>query len=296
MSKHQEVVVGRGVSNPPTVRERLVSDLPVTERQLTVAGIRTAVLEGGDGPPVVFLQAEFALVWLRVIPGLVGTHRVIVPELPGIGGSDLPDGPYDVDVALRWLSSLVEQTCDSPPVLVGKGPAGALALRFAVEHSHRLAGLVLVDTHGLRRFRPSPAMALSFVGVMLRPTPQRVERSLGTYCFTDLDQVRHDMGERWEWFSALALEHFRSPKARRAMRSLLPRLGRPLPIEDLARITVPTTLIWGREDVGMPVTAAEEASARFQWPLHVIDGARDDPAMERPEAFLGALDSRLGEG
>ena len=80
------------------------------------------------------------------------------------------------------------------------------------------------------------------------------------------------------------------------MRSLLPRLGRPLPIEDLARITVPTTLIWGREDVGMPVTVAEEASARLRWPLHVIDGARDDPAIERPEAFLGALDSRLGEG
>ena len=296
MSKQQEVVVGRGVSSSPTVRERLVSDLPVTERQLTVAGIHTAVLEGGDGPPVVFLQAEFALVWLRVIPGLVGTHRVVVPELPGIGDSDLPDGPYDVDVALRWLGDLVEQTCDAPPVLVGKGPAGALALRFAVDHSHRLAGLVLVDTHGLRRFRPSPGMALSFMGLMLRPTPQRVERSLGTYCFTDLQQVRHDMGDRWEWFSALALDHFRSRKARRAMRSLLPRLGGPLPIENLAGITVPTTLIWGREDVGMPVTVAEEASARFQWPLHVIDGARDDPAIERPEAFLGALDGRLEEG
>lgn len=296
MSKHREVVMGRGVSSSPTVRERLVSDLPVTERQLGVAGIRTAVLEGGEGPPIVFLQAELALVWSRVIPGLVGTHRVIVPELPGIGGSDLPDGSYDIDVALRWLGGLVEQTCDERPVLVGKGPAGALALRFAVEYGHRLARLVLVDTHGLHRFRPSPGMAASFVSTMLRPTPQRVERMLGTYCLTDLDRVRHDMGERWEWLSALALDHFRSPKARQAMRSLLPGLGRPLPIKDLARITVPTSLIWGREDVGMPVTVAEEASVRFQWPLHIIDGARDEPAIERPEAFLAALASRLREG
>lgn len=295
MSKEQEVVMVRGVS-APKVRERLVSDLAVTERQLTVAGIPTAVLEGGDGPPVVLLQAEFGLVWLRVIPGLVGTHRVIVPELPGIGGSELPDGPYDVDVALRWLGSLIGQTCDAPPVLVGKGPAGAIALRFAVANGDRLAGLVLVDTHGLRRFRPTPRMALSFVGMMLRPTSKRVERIFGRYCFTDLDQVRLDLGERWEWLSALMLDHFRSPKARRAMRTLLPRLGRPLANEDLARIAVPTTLIWGAEDVGMPVKVAAEASARYQWPLHVIEGARDDPAIERPEAFLAALQSRLEDG
>ena len=295
MSK-QEVVVNRVVPDAEAARERLVSDLPVSERQLTPAGIHTTLLEGGDGPPVLFLQAEFALVWLRVIPRLVTTHRVIVPELPGIGGSALPEGPYDVDVALRWLGNLIEQTCDSPPVLVGKGPAGALALRFAVERSHRLAGLVLVDTHGLRRFRPSPRMALSFVGLMLQPTPQRVERSLGTYCLTDLDQVRQDMGDRWEWFSALALNHFSSSKARQAMRSLLPRLGRPLPTEDLARNSVPTALIWGRDDVGMPIRVAEEASARFHWPLHVIEGARDEPAIEQPEAFLTALDTRLGQG
>jgi hypothetical protein len=58
----------------PTVdplRERLLGGLPVTERRLAVSGVSTAVLEGGQGLPVVFLQAEFAAVWMRVIPELV---------------------------------------------------------------------------------------------------------------------------------------------------------------------------------------------------------------------------------
>lgn len=32
-------------------RRRLVEPLPVTERQISIAGVETALLEGGEGPP-----------------------------------------------------------------------------------------------------------------------------------------------------------------------------------------------------------------------------------------------------
>jgi hypothetical protein len=38
-------------------RERLLAELPVRDRRLEVAGVSTAVLEGGDAPPVVLLPA-----------------------------------------------------------------------------------------------------------------------------------------------------------------------------------------------------------------------------------------------
>jgi hypothetical protein len=38
---------------------------------------------------------------------------------------------------------------------------------------------------------------------------------------------------------------------------------------------------------------AEEASARYGWPLHVIEDAADDPPIEQPEAFLRALHTAL---
>jgi pimeloyl-ACP methyl ester carboxylesterase len=280
----------------PATRARLLSGLPVTDRRLQLAGVSTAVLEGGDGPPMVLLQGEFAAVWMRVIPELVTTHRVIAPDLPGLGASEASNGPPDAGTALMWLDELVEQTCPIPPVLVGKNVGGALAARFAIDHGGRIDRLVLVDTHGLDRFRPPPGMALSFISVLLRPTERGLERGFRRYCFVDLDRVRAEMGERYEWMTAYALDRFGTPSVKAAMRSLMRQLGSAIPSDDLDSIAVPTTLIWGRHDLGVRLKVAEAASARYGWPLHVIEDARDDPAIEQPEAFLGALRTALDEG
>ena len=77
------------------------------------------------------------------------------------------------------------------------------------------------------------------------------------------------------------------------MRSLMRQLAAAIPSGDLDRIAVPTTLIWGRHDLGVRLSVAEAASARYGWPLHVIENARDDPAIEQPTAFLEALRTAL---
>jgi len=295
MSRHHAANERRPRSAGEDARERLLSGLPVTERRLQLAGVSTAVLEGGDGPPIVLLQGEFAAVWMRVIPELVTTHRVIAPDLPGLGASEVSDGPPDAKTALTWLDELIEQTRAIPPVLVGKGPGGALAARFAIEHSDRINRLVLVDTHGLDRYRPAPGMAVSFIGVLLRPTERGLERGFRNYCFADLDRVRAELGERYEWMAAYALDRFRTPSVKATMRSrLMKHLSAAIPPADLARIAVPTTLIWGRHDLGVRLNVAEAASARYGWPLHVIENARDDPAIEQPAAFMDALRTALG--
>ena len=75
------------------------------------------------------------------------------------------------------------------------------------------------------------------------------------------------------------------------------QLGIPaIPPADLARIAVPTTLIWGRHDLATPLAVAEEASARYGWPLHIIENCNDDPPVEQPEALLRALRTALGGG
>ena len=132
-------------------RERLLAAMPVTERRLEVAGISTAVLQGGSGPPVVLLHGpgEYAAKWMRVIPGLVTTHRVVAPDLPGHGTTGVSDSPLDIDSVLGWLGELIERTCPTAPVLVGHILGGAIASRFAREYGDQLRQLVLVDSLGL---------------------------------------------------------------------------------------------------------------------------------------------------
>lgn len=280
-----------------TLRERLLTRIPLEERRLDVAGVPTAVLVGGHGPPLVLLhgQGEFAATWMRVIPDLVRTHRVVAPDLPGHGASEVGDGDLDRDRMLAWLDALIAQTCASPPALVGHLLGGAIAARFAVRHRERLDRLVLVDTCGLRWYRPTAGFGLAMVGFIARPSDRSRER-LFQRCFVDLDGLREQMGGDMELLEAYALDRARSPRMKAALRTLMPRVGvPPIPAEDLARITVPTTLIWGRHDLQTPVRTAEAAATRHRWPLHVVDDAADDPAHEQPDAFLEAFRAALDD-
>jgi pimeloyl-ACP methyl ester carboxylesterase len=277
-------------------RERLLTGMPVTERRLELAGVSTAVLQGGDGPPVILLHgaSEFAACWIRVIPDLVQTHRVVVPDLPGHGASAVAGDPPDAERVAAWLGELTERTCPSPPALVGHGLGGAIAARFAGDQGDRVARLVLVDSYGLGRYRPTPRFALALLGVIVRPTEHTQER-LFRQCMVDLDGLREQLGERGALLEAYALDRARSPGQKAALRSLTPQLGLPaIPPAELARITVPTTLIWGRHDRQVRLGVAQAASARHGWPLHVIEDAADDPAVEQPEAFLRGLHAALG--
>ena len=104
------------------------------------------------------------------------------------------------------------------------------------------------------------------------------------------------MGERWEAFEAYTLDRARAPSGKAAHRVLMRELAVPaIPPAELARIAVPTTLIWGRHDPVMRLRVAEAASARYGWPLHVIEHAGDDPRIEQPEAFLRALRAAVAD-
>ena len=106
--------------------------------------------------------------------------------------------------------------------------------------------------------------------------------------------MRNRMGERWELLKAYNLDRALTPSVQAAFHVLMQQFGLPaIPAEDLARIAVPTNLIWGRHDRATSLSVAEAARARFGWPLHVIEDCADDPPIEQPEAFLRALRAAL---
>jgi pimeloyl-ACP methyl ester carboxylesterase len=272
--------------------------MPVTERRLQLAGVSTAVLEGGDGPPVVLLHGPggYAAHWLRVIPALVTTHHVVAPDLPGHGISEVTDGPLDAGRLLTWLGELIERTCVSPPALIGQLLGGAMAARFACDQGARLSRLVLINTFGLTQLRPAPEFARALTQFLVQPTEQ-THQSLWRHCAFDLDGLRQQMGALWKPFEAYNIDRARTPSVQGALPGLMEWLGVPaIPAADLARITIPTALIWGRHDLATPLSIAEAASAHYGWPLYVIEHANDDPPIEQPEALLRALRTALALG
>jgi pimeloyl-ACP methyl ester carboxylesterase len=271
-------------------RQRLLSRLPVVERRLELAGVPTAVLEGGEGPPMVLLHGpgEHAAKWMRLIPCLVARHRVIAPDLPGHGNSEV-GVPLEAERVLAWLGELLERTCPEPATLVGQILGGAIAARFAVAHGKPLERLVLADALGLAPFQPTPQFGAALAEFLAQPSGETHD-ALWRRCAFDLDALRARLGERWEWLKAYNLDRARAPGLGAVQHGLMEQFGMPaIEPSELARIRVPVTLIWGRHDLATPLAVAETASTRYGWPLRVIEDSGDDPPLEQPEAFLRAL-------
>src|SRR5882724_6634403 len=77
----------------------------IVSRGAVVGGTKLHYLTAGQGPSVVLLlhgYAETSRMWKPLIPLLAKKYRVIAPDLPGIGDSDIPANGLDMkDAAIR---------------------------------------------------------------------------------------------------------------------------------------------------------------------------------------------------
>jgi pimeloyl-ACP methyl ester carboxylesterase len=268
-----------------TPRQTLLGYLPATERRIDVAGVQTAVLEAGEGSPLILLHgpAANATQWMHVIPHLSGRYRVVAPDLPGHGRSD------SADDAVAWLAALIAATCAEPPVIVGHALGGAIAARFALAHAEQVRRLVLVGTLGLAPFAPEPALGRAVHGFLTEPTPESHEHLWGA-CAFDLAALRGRMGDAWDAFAAYNVDRAATPSVAAAIGGMLERYA-ATPIDGLDDMRVPVALVWGRQDPAASLTIAAAASERHGWPLHVLEACGADPHLEQPEALVRALEA-----
>jgi pimeloyl-ACP methyl ester carboxylesterase len=274
---------------------RAMDGLPLVERRLALAKVSTVVLEGGEGPPMVLLhgQGGFGAFMGGMAAQLVDRYRVVVPDLPGLGRSEISNGPLDPSRVIDWLRELVADTCDQPPILFGASLGGSIAARFAIHQPDGLVKLILMDSGSLGAFRPAPSVLLALIRFSRAPnltTAQKMQEVI----FYDARRVRAQMGERMTALLDYQMERAKQPTVRAANRTLLRTLGtKRIHDDELRRIAVPVSLVWGRHDRVMKFGIAERASRKFGWPLFPIDDAGHLPIAEQPAAFGEALNTIL---
>ena len=98
-------------------RARLLAGLPVAERRLQLAGVSTAVLEGGAGPPIVLLHV---LIWGRHDRA----NRLRIAEI--------------ASHRYGWPLHVIENCADDPPCDQPRAFLDALRVALGTERSSRV--------------------------------------------------------------------------------------------------------------------------------------------------------------
>ena len=225
--------------------------------------------------------------WAPVVRQLALRHRVVVPDVPGLGES-APLARLDAQSFTRWLSGVIEQRGLEHPVVVAHSLIGSLVARCASRSERLIGRLVLYAAPAAGPYRMPLSLRYVAIRFAVRPTAPNAER-FQRFALLDVEATRaHDPG--WfEAFDAYTRARAREPHVKRTMRQLVARETKPIPDSELARIDVPTVLLWGRHDRMVPLGIAETASARHRWPLRVVERSAHAPHIEQPEAFVEAL-------
>lgn len=119
-------------------------------RYLDHDGLRMHYVDEGEGQPVLLLHGEptWSFLYRKVIAGLAGRARCLVPDYFGFGRSDKPTdaGFYSYDSHARSIERFVQELDLRDLVVVVQDWGGPIGFRLCVEHPERIAKLVVLNT------------------------------------------------------------------------------------------------------------------------------------------------------
>ncbi|TFF21635.1 alpha/beta hydrolase [Jiella endophytica] len=118
-----------------------------TTSDIATNGTSLHVRIGGEGPAVVLLHGygETGDMWAPLAADLAKDHKVIVPDLRGLGLSQRPEGGYDKKTQGQDIAGLLDALDVGQVEVVAHDIGNMVAYAFAAEHRDRVTKLVLMD-------------------------------------------------------------------------------------------------------------------------------------------------------
>ncbi len=235
-------------------------------------------IEAGEGQPLVLLHGLMGELsnWEATIDLFKSRYKVIVPILPIY---ELPLLTLGVKSLSKYLHRFLKFRRLHQVVLIGNSLGGHVGLVFTAAHQEFVKALVLTGSSGLYEN--------AFGGSFPKRENYEFIKEKVEYTFYDpktatkelVDEVFKTVNDRYRVIRILAL-------AKSAIRH---NMGK-----ELKKITIPVSLIWGKQDKVTPPDVANEfhellPNSELNW----VDKCGHAPMMEQPEEFNNYLQKFL---
>lgn len=237
---------------------------------------------GGD-PAIVLLHGLLfdGGMWRRQVGSLSAFGRVIVIDGPGHGKSEPPPRFMMEEHADALLDALGD--LDIPRALViGLSWGGMVAMRLALQHPARVAGLALLDTSAEKQTLAERIRYRAFVAMH-----RRVGIPYGLYLkqIAPLMFSAATVAGRPELLEATYRRTMGFEREGMSRASLAVVVHRTSVLEKLDRIRVPTLVMCGREDLATTPDKSEHIARAIPGSrLVMLDGVGHMSALEDPDA------------
>jgi pimeloyl-ACP methyl ester carboxylesterase len=266
-------------------------DWPSLSRDIEIDGRSVHVIDtGGDGPPLLFIHGLGGVWqnWLPTIPAFMRTHRCVAFDLPGFGQSEMPRGELSIPSFAETADQVCAELAIDGPVVIGNSMGGFVGAELAVSFPTRVEKLVLVSAAGLSTEyvtrEPVLAVARAWAALTTRAGAQadtvvrrpRLRRAALQAVVRYPERLSVPM-------TTELVRGAGSPGFNAAFRALLSYSFR----DKLERIKVPVLIVWGRNDILVPVEDAEmfEHLIGENARSVVFDDTGHLAMIERPERF-----------
>jgi epoxide hydrolase 4 len=219
---------------------------------------------------------EFWAAWKDVMPLLASCYRVVAPDLRGFNLSDKPDSvkaytPRNTVADIVGLIKALRRSSDEKIILVAHDWGGAVAWNLAAQFGHLLSHLVIINSpHPYTFWRDlrsdaDQQSASDYMNWLRKPGCEvplaqdqfkRLEdffKLMGTSNWFD-ETTRQLYHQAWSQPGALqgGCNYYRASPLHPPQENDPGPLGFELDPE-VFRVTVPTLVLWGLNDVALPV-------------------------------------------
>jgi pimeloyl-ACP methyl ester carboxylesterase len=260
----------------PSVATAIVHQTPAGFSRSSTEPLPIALLHGFDSSLLEFR---------RLLPRLAQGHPTWAIDLLGFGFTDRqnPDQNFSPAAIKAHLYAVWQSQIQRPMVLVGASMGGAAAIDFALTYPEAVAQLVLIDAAGLAKgpaisgvLSVFPAIGKLATGFLSRPN---VRRQVSVKAYHDpATYVTPDA----ETCAAL---HLAMPGWSDALIRFTCSGGYNfLGPERIAQLTLPTLILWGRQDKILGTRDADRFAKILPQSQRVwIENCGHVPHLEQPE-------------